>query len=180
MHAARPLLQHTRATALERPFLLWLLALLVTLKAAVPMLASAAAAMRGVALVEVCSVYGVHTQPLEQAALHHAHHHEMAGGDADLGVMGHDMAHHMGHDMNAMTAHEPTGGHPPAVALEHREHCALSPLLSHAIAAAPSVAPVLLHAPAQTVQPPAAEPAALRDAGRAWLAQRSHAPPPLA
>ena len=64
MHAAPPpLLQSHRAAALERPLVLWLLALVVLLKTAVPLLASAAAAMREVALVEVCTVYGVHTQP---------------------------------------------------------------------------------------------------------------------
>lgn len=174
MHAARSLLQHTRTAAAKRSWVLWLLALLVALKAAVPMLASAAAAIRGVALVEVCSVYGVHTQPLDHAAMSHAPHRhpEMADEDADLGAME--------HDMGAMAAHEPAGNHPPAVALEHREHCALSPLLGHAIAAVPSMAPVLLHAPAQTVAALAPEPVARLDAGRAWLAQRFHAPPRLA
>lgn len=177
MHAALPLLQHNRTAALKRPFVLWLLALLVLLKAAVPLLASAAATVRGVALIEVCSVYGVHTQPLDALApMQHAHHHEPTAVDAeamDHQAMGHDMAQHAGHGMGDA----PANGHSPAVALEHREHCALSPLLGHAIAAAPVLAPVLLHAPAQTASPAATAPIALHDAGRAWLAQRSHAPP---
>lgn len=144
MPAASPLLQRHRAAALERPLVFWLLALVVLLKAAVPLLASAAASMHGVALVEVCTVYGVRMQSLPQA-----------------------------HD-------EPADGQPPAKALEHREHCALSPLLGHAIAAAPSLAPVLLHAPARAALPAAASTVTPSDAGRAWLAQRFHAPPPRA
>jgi hypothetical protein len=170
MHAAPPpLLRSHRAAALERPLVLWLLALVVLLKTAVPLLASAAAAMRGVALVEVCTVYGVHTQRLqahdEPAASH--------GGTMDHHTMVHDMAHHAAHGMSEA----PADGHSPAAALEHREHCALSPLLGHAIAAAPSLAPVLLHAPARAAKPVATRPVTPGDAGRAWLAQRFHAPP---
>lgn len=49
---ARPIALHARAWA-------WLLVALVLLKAAVPLLATAAAVRQGVALAEVCSVYGV-------------------------------------------------------------------------------------------------------------------------
>lgn len=45
----------------------WALVLAVLLKAAVPGLAAAAAQARGVALADVCSVYGVRTQPAEPA-----------------------------------------------------------------------------------------------------------------
>lgn len=178
MPAASPLLQRHRAATLERPLMVWLLALVVLLKAAVPLLASAAAAMRAVALVEVCTVYGVHTQPL-LLSLPQAHD-EPTGGHAepmDHQTVGHDMTHHPVHGMSEV----PAGDHPPAVALEHREHCALSPLLGHAIAAAPSLAPVLLHAPARGALLLAAGPTvAPSDAGRAWLARRFHAPPPRA
>jgi hypothetical protein len=51
-------LQRVRALP-ARPLLLWMLAMLLVLKAAVPLLASASAMQRGVALAEVCSVYGV-------------------------------------------------------------------------------------------------------------------------
>lgn len=43
----------------------WALVLAVLLKAAVPGLAAAAAHLRGVALADVCSVYGVRTVPAE-------------------------------------------------------------------------------------------------------------------
>jgi hypothetical protein len=42
-------------------------AMVLLLKAALPMLASAAASLQGKALVEVCSVYGVSLVPLESA-----------------------------------------------------------------------------------------------------------------
>ncbi|HEY0956364.1 MAG TPA: hypothetical protein VGE36_16515 [Roseateles sp.] len=45
----------------------WALVLAVLLKAAVPGLAAAAAQLRGVALADVCSVYGVRTLPADPA-----------------------------------------------------------------------------------------------------------------
>ena len=55
---------------------LWAMVALLLLKAAVPLLAMAAAQSRGVALVEVCSVYGVRTVavdgPAEPAPIHAA------------------------------------------------------------------------------------------------------------
>ncbi len=45
----------------------WVFALALLLKAALPMLASASASLQGKALVEVCSVYGVSLVPLESA-----------------------------------------------------------------------------------------------------------------
>ena len=59
------------------------------------------------------------------------------------------------------------------------QHCVLTPLLGAAVLAAPVVAAVLLHAPAQTrLQAPAKAPLP-PDAGLAWLAGRTHAPPSL-
>jgi hypothetical protein len=155
--ATLPLLQHTRTAALKRPFVLWLLALLVVLKAAVPLLASAAASLRDVATVEVCTVYGVQTVALEPAAAdemgHHADGHDMAGDGA--------------------------APHTPAATLEHREHCALSPALGKLLCATTPVAAVLLHAPQLpriALPPPPLPP---RDASLAWLARHTHAPPAL-
>jgi hypothetical protein len=50
-----------RPAPLLRRGTLWLFALALLLKAAVPMLASAAAEMQGKTLVEVCTVYGIKT-----------------------------------------------------------------------------------------------------------------------
>ncbi len=59
------------------------------------------------------------------------------------------------------------------------QHCVLTPLLGAAMLAAPVVAAVQLHAPAQTrFQAPAKSPLP-PDAGLAWLAGRTHAPPSL-
>lgn len=46
-------------------FALWLFACALLLKAAVPLLASASAEARGLALIEVCTVYGVKTIALD-------------------------------------------------------------------------------------------------------------------
>jgi hypothetical protein len=66
MHFDRGPLQLLRALPARRPSLVWLLALIVFLKAAVPLLAAASARERGVSLAEVCSVYGVRTVAPEQ------------------------------------------------------------------------------------------------------------------
>ena len=58
MSALHPLLPRSRAA---RQAWLWCLAALLLLQAAVPLLAAAAAAQRGVSLAQVCSVYGVRT-----------------------------------------------------------------------------------------------------------------------
>jgi hypothetical protein len=57
-------------------FALWLFACALLLKAAVPLLASVSAEARGLALVEVCTVYGVKTVALdgEPAPEHQATH----------------------------------------------------------------------------------------------------------
>ena len=118
MPATLTLLQHARTAAHERPFVLWLLALLVLLKAAVPLLASAAASMREVATVEVCTVYGVQTVAVAPEAIDapalHATGHGVAGDEAPP--------------------------HAPSATLEHREHCALSPALGKLLCATAPVA----------------------------------------
>ena len=68
MHFDRSPLHLLRTLPARRPSLLWLLALIVLLKAAVPLLAAASARERGVSLTEVCSVYGVRTVALEQGS----------------------------------------------------------------------------------------------------------------
>jgi hypothetical protein len=68
-HPLHPLQPRSRAT---RHAWLWCLAVLLVLKAAVPLLAAAAAVRQGVPLAQVCTVYGVRTVPV--AATAHAGH----------------------------------------------------------------------------------------------------------
>jgi len=68
MHFDRGALQQLRALPARRSWLLWLLVLMVLLKAAVPLLAATTARERGVSLADVCSVYGVRTAALEQGS----------------------------------------------------------------------------------------------------------------
>ncbi|WP_157359943.1 DUF2946 family protein [Caldimonas brevitalea] len=56
--SAHPL-QHLRLPHARRPVLLWALALLVLLKAFVPLLAAEAAHARNVPIADICGVYGV-------------------------------------------------------------------------------------------------------------------------
>lgn len=56
-----------RLPTISRRVTLWVFALALLLKAAVPMLASAAAEVQGKTLVEVCTVYGVKTIALDGA-----------------------------------------------------------------------------------------------------------------
>lgn len=66
MHCDHSPIRQLRALPARRPSLLWLLAFVVLLKAAVPLLAAASAHEQAVSLAEVCSAYGVRTVALEQ------------------------------------------------------------------------------------------------------------------
>jgi hypothetical protein len=61
-------LPRTRTT---RQAWLWCLAALLLLKAAVPLLAAAAAAHRGMSMAQVCTVYGVRTAPVAAVPAEH-------------------------------------------------------------------------------------------------------------
>ena len=131
---------------------LWAAAFALLLKAAVPMLASAAAHMQGKSVAEICTVYGV---ALPGAAGAHEHHHHHADHDAS-----HDS--HESHDSHALGAH---GG----------DHCALS-ALAFALA---SDAPTVALRPAMPAPTPAdrATSAPVIDPAARWAAQLQHAPP---
>ena len=77
MHVAGPARGPT--TRMARAVWAWVLVLAVLLKAAVPGLAASAAQARGLAVADVCSVYGVRTLPAAPAAPAapdpHASHH---------------------------------------------------------------------------------------------------------
>jgi hypothetical protein len=79
--------------------------------------------------------------------------------------------------VRSMALEEPPGtSRPDPSGHAGSEHCVLTPLLGAAMVAAPAAA-VQLHAPAQArFQPPAISPLP-PDAGLAWLAGRTRAPP---
>jgi hypothetical protein len=130
-------------------FVLWAAMCALLLKAAVPMLASAAAAVQGTSVAQVCSVYGVALPDP------HAHHHV------------HDGAQHPGHD-----------GHDPAThtLAHHGDHCALSGLA--ALAGPWSPAFVLPRPSGHAAPCTAPRPVALAfDPCARWTARLNHAPP---
>jgi len=139
-------------------FALWVAAGLLLLKSAVPMLAAAAAQMRGVSVAEVCTVYGVALPGVSQGTshgehAHHAHHHADAPQPEDHGS--HSAAAHSG------------------------DHCALTALAALGVSAAGAWTAMPVRAATLT----AAAPSACRigrDACAAWAAQLEHGPPFLA
>jgi hypothetical protein len=145
-------------------FALWLAACALLLKAAVPLLASAAAAQQGLSVAEVCSVYGV-ALPSQQRG-----HDEHAGHGLGQGHA-HAHHHHGGHNPDEHRSH--------TLAAHSGDHCALTALASFA---PPDAQPAGVPPPAQL---PAARPVAERialapDSCAAWVAQIQHGPPRLA
>ncbi|WP_029001802.1 hypothetical protein [Azohydromonas australica] len=133
--------------------------LALLLKAAVPLLASAAARLQGVAVGEVCELYGVPPAQLTLQSLPAAH------DDA-----------HAAHAAHAKAA-EPASHGKGSEAAHRSDHCALAALA--ALAPQSLEAATLLaflpwesrahgHAPAAT---------AFRDASAAWAARLKHGPP---
>ena len=124
------------------------------LKAAVPMLASAAAHLQGVPVAEVCDVYGVQTVLSGHVHDHAAEHH----------------AGHAGHDDTPADK----GSH--ASAGDATTHCALVALGALA-SAHPLAGPVSSHQ-SETSSPakPALEPPG-RDATALWVARMKQGPP---
>jgi hypothetical protein len=105
---------------------LWAAMCALLLKAAVPLLASAAAAALDKSVAEVCTVYGVALP--DPRAQHHARHHHVHDGHAAPG--GHDDGSHV---------------------LAHQgDHCALSALAALATSTAPHAS---LPPPAGSVAP---------------------------
>jgi hypothetical protein len=132
-------------------FVLWAAMCALLLKAAVPMLASAAAAAQGKSVADVCAVYGVALPDP------HAQHR------------GHDHAHH-GHS-----------GHDPAshTLAHHGDHCALSALA--ALATPGSAQPAVLVPSVHDAPDGAPRMLArAHDPCARWAARLKHAPPALA
>ena len=132
---------------------LWVAVWALLLKAAVPLLASTAAGLRGVSVAEVCHVYGV-ALPAASGGEHAAHAH-----------------HHGAHDGETPDTSQADAG-------RHADHCALSALA----ALAPPEPPPAVAPPAaghEAIGPcrPAAPP---RDACARWVAERKQGPPAAA
>jgi hypothetical protein len=135
------------------------------LKSAVPMLASAAAALQGRATAEVCDVYGVDMSKLGARSRvafgehsHHAHHAHHAQADA------------------ATAAVEGAPAHGPASRFAHGgDHCALSALAFALASDAPAVVALATTVAPLPTRRAAAAP--LVDPAARWAAQLQHAPP---
>jgi hypothetical protein len=136
-------------------FVLWAAMCALLLKAAVPMLASAAAAAQGKSVAQVCAVYGVALPDP------HAHHHA------------HDHAQHPGHGQH--DGHDP-GSHTLA---HHGDHCALSALAGLATPGSSQLVLPLPPAQASPDTPPNVT-ALAPDPHARWAARLKHAPPALA
>jgi hypothetical protein len=135
---------------------LWAAVCTLLLKAAVPMLASAAAGLQGRSVAQVCTVYGV-ALPVSQDA--HAGHHAPAQHHAD-----HDPDHE--HDSHALASHS-------------GDHCALTALAALAM---PDTSAGALPPPCRVLVagvPIRHEPAPPDDCAR-WAARLKHGPPALA
>ena len=143
---------------------LWLLAGVLLLRAAVPLLASASALLQGVAVGEVCAVYGVVLPAAEIPAsgehAQHAHHAEPA-----------EHAEHAHHDQHA--EHGSGGGEH---ARHATEHCALTALTALCTATPADNADVQVHGACalRLAQP---SQAVVGDPAARWQAQLQHGPP---
>jgi hypothetical protein len=159
MNPARRMSPPRQARGLAR-WIVLLAVLALLLKAAVPLLASAAARLQGVAVGEVCELYGVAPALLKPQPPHTAH----------------DAAHaaHAAHGKVAEPA--PHGGQGSEAA--HRgDHCALAALAAlapQALEASTLLAFLPWEGRAQG-HPPATT--AFRDASAAWAARLKHGPP---
>ncbi|WP_298234580.1 hypothetical protein [uncultured Azohydromonas sp.] len=139
-----------RARGLAR-WIVQLAILALLLKAAVPLLASAAARLQGVAVGQVCELYGVAPALLKVQPPHasHAAHAEAA---------------------------EPASHEPGAEAAHRGDHCALAALAALAPQAL-EAATALAFEPWQSRAPVRPASTTPRDASAAWAARLKHGPP---
>lgn len=101
-----PITRLPRLAPRQRAVVMWCLALVLLLKAAVPLLATAAAHSQGKTLVEVCTVYGVATIEVDSG--------DTAPAPADHGP-GHAAEHCVLAAVLALNAAEPTPSAWPSV-----------------------------------------------------------------
>jgi hypothetical protein len=133
--------------------------LALLLKAAVPLLASAAARLQGVAVAQVCEVYGVALLPATASHPHAAGH-----------------AAHEHHALHAQASDPASKPHGSDAGAHHGEHCALGALAALAPPFSDAVA-VPAAAPWQDTAPGPMAAGAPRDACARWVARLKHGPP---
>lgn len=132
----------------RRLSLCWL-ALMLLLKAALPLLAVGAAQAQGKTLVEVCTVYGVKTVVLDAAG-------QVLGDAADLD----------------------NGSHSDSAA-PSSDHCVLAGVVAYAAPGPSTAIEALPSSLAGLPPPATAPPRAALDAAARWAARLHHAPPIL-
>ena len=126
---------------------LWMAVLALILRAGVPLLAAGAAQLRGVAVADVCEVYGVALpDPAEQQHAEHHHHHA-------------DHARHDGHSKNA----------------HGDDHCALTALGALAASYADARWDSQTQAGTSDLSGPCER--TIHDACAMWAARLKHGPP---
>jgi hypothetical protein len=145
------------------------------LNAVTPLLASAAAAIRGVPTGEICDVYGVR-MPAHDVA---ASAHEMPGGTdmSDSAHAMHDGA--MDHDGGEVAPPAPPHHHDDSSALHHGDHCALTALATFALpvdARTTAIVPPV-HVDGISLR---VTRAAIFDAAAHWTIRQKRGPPTIA
>jgi hypothetical protein len=139
------------AKSLSSRVALWVAVCALLLKAAVPMLASAAAGLQDKSVAQICTVYGVAVPSAQDAHAGHAHAH-----------------HHDGHEHDSHTLASHSG-----------DHCALTALAALAMPDAPGGALPPPHQTLAASVATNPEPAAPDDCAR-WAARLKRGPPALA
>ena len=139
-----------RYRALRQRLVLWAIAGLLLLKAAVPLLASVAAGLQDKPVAEICSVYGV----------------DLAGGHS---------AGLAGENQGAAQATPDPGQPSPHGSAQSGDHCALTALTALAAQSLPALQPSAgTQRQATRLQPP---PHPVWDAEAAWVAGLKQEPP---
>jgi hypothetical protein len=128
------------------------------LKAAVPLLASAAARLQGVAVAQVCEVYGVALLPATASRPHAGH------------------AAHEHPALHAKASDPASKPHGSDAGAHHGQHCALGALAALAPPISDTVA-VPAAAPWRDAAPGPVATGALQDACARWVARLKHGPP---
>ena len=125
----------------------------LVLKAAVPLLAAAAAQLQGVSVARVCSLYGVAIMQMVRAEhAGHAHHHTSTDAGQD--------------------------GESRSAADHGRDHCALTAVV--AIAVGPSAAPPVASSDVAISLSRLGGTLPVADACALWVARLGHGPPAFA
>lgn len=160
-------------------FAAWAAVAALVLKAAVPLMAATAAELRGVAVAEICPIYGVEMPAAAAAPMTagsadpHAHHHHVAVASTADAAAAAGMA-------TAMAGHAHSGTDVPHEhhshgVDNHGEHCALGAIAAFAAGSSDSLLEPAQRAEPGRVQVASTSPA--RDGAALWAARLGHGPP---